>query len=49
MKTNIDKIEANDPIMCGYFCVAFIDFMLEGKSLLGYTNFFPNKYEKMIN
>ena len=30
--------------MCiGYFCVRFIDFMLEGKS---YTNLFsPNKYE----
>ena len=27
--------------MCRYFCIGFIDFMLKGKSLLGYTNFFP--------
>ena len=26
--------------MCGYFCIGFIDFMLEGKSLLDYTNLF---------
>ena len=29
------------------FCIGFIDFILEGKSLLDYTNsFFPNDYEK---
>ena len=33
--------------MCGYCCIAFIDFMLKGKSLLDYTNLFsPNNYEK---
>ena len=33
--------------MCGYFCIRFIGVMLEGKSLLDYTNLFsPNKYEK---
>ena len=33
--------------MCGYFCIKFIDFMLKGKRLLGYINFFyPNEYEK---
>ena len=33
--------------MCVYFCVEFIDFILESKSLLDYTNlFFPNEYEK---
>ena len=26
--------------MFGYFCIGFIDFMLEGQSLLGYTNLF---------
>ena len=29
--------------MCGYFCIAFIDSMLRGKSLTEYTNLFsPN-------
>ena len=38
--TNIYRIKAYDSIMCGYFCVGFIDFMLKGKSLLVYTNLF---------
>ena len=33
--------------MCGYFCIGFIYFMLQRKSLPDYTNLFsPNKYEK---
>ena len=32
--TNIYRIEAYNSIMCGYFCIGFIDFMLKGKSLL---------------
>ena len=45
--TNTYRIQACNSIMCGYFCIGFIDFMLKGKSLLGYTNLFsPNDYEK---
>ena len=45
--TNIYRIQAYDSIMCGYFCIGFIDFTLKGKSLLDYTNLFsPNNYEK---
>ena len=41
--TNLDRIQANDSIMCGYFCIGFIDFMLKSKSLLDYINLFsPN-------
>ena len=44
--TNIYRIQAYDSIMCGYFCVGFIDFMLKGKSLLNYTNLFcRNDYD----
>ena len=40
-------MQAYDSIMCKYFCIGFIDFMLKGKSLLDYANFFsPNYYEK---
>ena len=36
--------------MCRYFCIGFIDFMLNGKSLLEYANFFsPNDYERNGN
>ena len=45
--TNIYRTQTYDPIMCGYFCTGFIDFMLNGKSLLEYTNLFSrNDYEK---
>ena len=37
--TNIYRIQAYDSIMCGHFCIRFIDFMLKDKSLLECTNF----------
>ena len=40
IKTNIFRIQAYDSIMCGYFCIGFIDFMLAGKILTEYTNLF---------
>ena len=44
---NINRIQAYNSIICGYFCTVFTDFMLKGKSLLDYTNLFsPNEYEK---
>ena len=45
--TNIYRIQACNSIMCGYFCIGFIDLMLKGKRLLEYTNLFsPNGYDK---
>ena len=45
--TNIYRIQVYDPIMCGYFCIGFIDFILKGKSLLKYKDAFsPNDYQK---
>ena len=38
--TNIFRIQAYDSIMCGYFCIGFIDFMLTGKTLTEFTNLF---------
>ena len=47
--TNIYRIKANDSMLCGYFCIGFIDFMLEGEKLLEYTNWFsPMKKKVMI-
>ena len=41
--TNIFRIHAYDSIMCRYFCIGFIDFMLTGKILTDFTNLFlPN-------
>ena len=45
--TNIYRIQAYNLLMCGYFCIGFIDFMLKGKSLLNYINLFSaDNYEK---
>ena len=45
--TNIYRIQAYDSIMCGYFCIGFINFMFNGKSLTDYTNLFsPNDFSK---
>ena len=38
--TNILKIQVYDSVMCGYFCIGFIDFMLKGKILADFTNLF---------
>ena len=44
---NIYRIQAYDSIMCGYFCIGFINFMFNGKSLTDYTNLFsPNDFNK---
>ena len=44
---NIFRIQDNDFIMCGFYCTAFIKYMLAGKTLSDYTNIFsPNNYKK---
>ena len=45
--TSIYRIQAYDSIMCGYFCIGFINFMFNGKSLTDYTNLFSlNDFNK---
>ena len=47
IKSNIFRIQAYDSIICGYFCIEFINYMLKGKTLLDYTNLFsPNDFKK---
>ena len=47
IKTKIFRIQAYNSIMCGYFCIGFIDFMLKGKTLTEYTNLFsPTNFKK---
>ena len=44
---NIFRLQAYVSIMCGHFCLAFIDFMFAGKTLLQFTNMFsPYGFEK---
>ena len=50
IKIDISRIQANNSIMCGYFCIGFIDFMLVGKTLIDYTSLFsPYDFEQNDN
>ena len=47
IRTNIFRVQAYDSVMCSYFCIRFIDFMLKGKSLTDFTNLFSrNDFKK---
>ena len=46
-KTHIFRIQAVNSIMCGYFCIGFIDFMFASKNLTDYTSLFsPYDFEE---
>ena len=44
---NIFRVRANNSVMCGYFCIGFINFMVAGKKLTDFTNMFsPYDFKK---
>ena len=44
---NIFRVQAHDSVMCGYFWIGFIDFMLTGKKFTDYTTLFsPYDFKK---
>ena len=48
--TNIFRIQAYASIMCGYFCIGFVDFMLAGRTLTDFTSLFsPSNFKKNNN
>ena len=50
IKANIFRVQANDLVMRGYFCIRFIDFILAVKKLTDYTNLFsPHDFKKNDN
>ena len=40
IKANIFRVQANNSVTCGYFCIGFIDFVLADKKLTDYTSLF---------
>ena len=41
------RIPEDESVMCGFYCIAFIEYVLAGKSLLGYINLSSaNDYKK---
>ena len=50
---NIFTIQDNDSVVCGFYCIAFIEYMLTGETLLDYKKnekiiykYFKDKYDK---
>ena len=47
IETNIFRIQADNSVMCGYFCIGFVDFMFVGKKLTDFTSLFsPYDFKK---
>ena len=45
--SNIYRIQNYYSIMCGYFCIGFIDYVFKGKTFTDYTNLFsPKNFKK---
>ena len=38
------RIQNNESIICRFYCIAFLEYMLSGKTLLDYTNSFFFKW-----
>ena len=44
---NIFRVQDDDSMMGGFYVIAWIEYMLTGKTLLDHTNLFsPNDYKK---
>ena len=41
---NMFRIQDNESIMCGFYFIAFIEYMLAGKKLSDYTNSFFSEW-----
>ena len=47
---NIFRVQANNSVMCGYFCIGFIGFLLPVKKLIDFTSMFsPYDFKKNDN
>ena len=47
IKANVFRLQAYDSSMCGYFCIEFINYMFDGKSLIDFTSLFsPRDFKK---
>ena len=47
MTHNVFRIQDNKSIMCGFYCILFIEYVLAGRTLLDHTNLFSlNDYKR---
>ena len=46
---NIFRVQAYDSVMCGNFCIGFIEFMLKSNNIIDFTNLFsPSNFKTMM-
>ena len=43
IKVNIFRVQENNSIVCGYFCIGSIDFMVAGKKLICFLHMIKKK------
>ena len=44
---NIFRIKPDDSIVCGFYCIVFLEYTIAAKTLIDCTNLFsPNDYKK---
>ena len=43
---NIFRIQDNNSVICGFYCIAFIEYMVVGQTLLDTNLFSTNDYQK---
>ena len=47
IKSNTFRVQANNSVICGYFCIGFMYFMFASKTLINFTNLLrPYDFEK---
>ena len=47
IKANIFRLQAYDSVICGYFCIEFINYMFDGKGLNYFISLFsPHGFKK---
>ena len=47
IKASIFRLQAYDSVMCVYFCIEFINYMFDRKSLIDFTSLFsPHDFKK---
>ena len=50
IKADIFRVQANNSVICGYFYIGFIDFMLASKNLTDFASLFsPYDFDKNDN
>ena len=48
MQTSIFRIQTCNSVVCGYFRIGFIDYMLAGKTLIDYTSLFKRNDKTIL-